>query len=198
MKAVIFDMHGVIMKEPNGNLMPFVNQKFPQKTFEDVYPFWAEVSLGKCTSHEYLQMIGFEENLPEIEQVYLDTLEFDKEFIKCATILKKRYRLALLSNDVSEWSLYIRNKYGLDKFFDVIVISGDVGMKKPFPDIYEYTLQQLNQPANECFFIDDRPGNLIPAAKLGIKPILFNKANVEYNGESVTNFDDLLVFLNAC
>ena len=102
-----------------------------------------------------------------------------------------------MSNDVSEWSLYLRNKFGLDKFFDEIVISGDVGMKKPFSDIYEYILKQLNQSAHECFFIDDRPGNLIPAAELGIKPILFNKPDIEYNGERASNFSDLLTILNA-
>ena len=76
MNTVIFDMHGVIMKEPNGNLMPFVNKKFPQKTYEDISPFWIGVSLGKCTSHEYLQMLGFDENLYEIEKAYLDRVNY--------------------------------------------------------------------------------------------------------------------------
>ena len=197
MQTIIFDMHGVIMKEPNGNLMPFVNQSHPHKTVDDIYAFWTEASLGKITSHEYLRTIGFEGDLYELEKAYLDTLEFDEEFIKCANMLKKRYRLALLSNDVSEWNLYIRKKFVLDKYFDVIVISGDVGMKKPFTDIFEYTLQQLSQPASECLFIDDRPVNLMPAAELGIKPILYNQAVVDYKGERVASFDELLDHLGT-
>ena len=187
METIIFDMHGVIMKDPLGNLMPFINQTFPHKTFlegqNDIYPIAKEAILGKITLHEFFEKIGFQGDLAKVEKSYLDNLELDEDFIPCATLLKKKYHLALLSNDVSEWSLYTRMKYGLDSFFDVITVSGDVGMKKPFPQIYEYTLKQLKQPASECFFVDDRQGNLKPAAELGIKTIHFS------------NFNDLLKML---
>ena len=178
MQTIIFDMHGVIMKDPDGNLMPFINHTFPHKTFlegeHDIYPIAKDAILGKISSHEFFRMVGFKGQIDKVEKNHLNSLVLDEKFIPCATLLKKQYRLALLSNDVSEWSLYTRRKYDLDRFFDVIVVSGDVGLKKPFPEIYEYTLRQLNQPATDCFFVDDRPGNLVPAAELGMKTILFN------------------------
>lgn len=73
-------------------------------------------------------------------------------------------RTALLSNS---WG----NTYPDDLFdgmFDVVVISGEVGMRKPDPEIFEYTLRELQMPAPECAFIDDLLPNVRAAAELGL------------------------------
>ena len=77
-------------------------------------------------------------------------------------------RTALLSNS---WG----NSYPeavFDGMFDVVVISGDVGMRKPEPRIYEYTLAQLQLPASTCVFVDDTRANVTAAADLGLVGVL--------------------------
>ena len=194
MKTVIFDMHGVIMKDPSAKFMPFINRTFPHKTEDDVYPMWIEAGFGRLTSLECLRMIGYEGDLNKIERDYLDTLEIDEDFVPCATALRRNCRLAILSNDISDWSLYIRRKYNLDELFDAIVISGDVGLKKPSRDIYRLMLEKLGQPGDECVFIDDRLVNLPPAEALGIETVLFDRgafAYEGYGGKRIAGFDDL-------
>ena len=52
--------------------------------------------------------------------------------------------------------------------FDAVVISGEVGMRKPEARIFEHTLELLGLPAAECVFVDDLPHNVAAAAGLGL------------------------------
>ena len=70
---------------------------------------------------------------------------------------------ALLSNSWGD--LYFRS--GWDDMFDAVVISGEVGMRKPDAEIFHYTLSQLELSAAECVFVDDHPANVAAAAQLG-------------------------------
>jgi putative hydrolase of the HAD superfamily len=72
-------------------------------------------------------------------------------------------RTALLSN--SWGNTYPRE--GWAEMFDVVVISGEVGMRKPDRDIFEHTLEQLGLPAHRCVFVDDLQANVRAAAALG-------------------------------
>lgn len=73
-------------------------------------------------------------------------------------------RTALLSNS---WG----NRYPADFWdgmFDAVVISGEVGMRKPEPEIYRHTLALLDLPATECVFVDDLLPNITAAVELGL------------------------------
>jgi len=72
-------------------------------------------------------------------------------------------RTALLSNS---WG----NEYpreGWEQMFDVVVISGEVGMRKPEPEIFTHTLELLGLAASECVFVDDLRHNVDAAVVLG-------------------------------
>jgi putative hydrolase of the HAD superfamily len=71
---------------------------------------------------------------------------------------------ALLSNSWGDQ--YLRD--GWQDMFDVVVISGEVGMRKPERDIFELTLSQLGQPPSACVFVDDHHANIRAAAALGL------------------------------
>lgn len=73
-------------------------------------------------------------------------------------------RTALLSN--SWGNDYPRD--GWDDMFDVIVISGEVGMRKPERRIFEHTLELVAAPAAQCVFVDDMPHNVEAAVDIGM------------------------------
>lgn len=87
--------------------------------------------------------------------------------------LSRKYRTAILSNDSIEMSTFRRKKFGFDALFDPIVISGNVGVKKPDTRIYEILLEEVGLPAEECLFIDNNADNVAAAQSLGINAILF-------------------------
>lgn len=59
--------------------------------------------------------------------------------------------------------------------FDGIVISGEIGLIKPDPGIYQYLLQKYQLDPDDCFFIDDQEENVIAAQKEGITTYKFSK-----------------------
>lgn len=76
-------------------------------------------------------------------------------------------RTGLLSNS---WGhRYDRRRW--EEMFDVTVISGEIGMRKPDPEIYAHAAAQLGLPAREIVFVDDIPRNLEPAEAAGMATI---------------------------
>lgn len=76
-------------------------------------------------------------------------------------------RTGLLSNS---WG----NEYpreGWDEMFDAIVISGEVGMRKPEPEIFAHVLDMLGVRADEAVFVDDLETNVTAARSLGLTAI---------------------------
>jgi epoxide hydrolase-like predicted phosphatase len=77
-------------------------------------------------------------------------------------------RTGLLSNswgneyDRSDWH----------EMFDTVVISGEVGMRKPEPEIFELALDRIGLPAGECVFIDDLEHNIVAAQQAGLAGIV--------------------------
>lgn len=96
------------------------------------------------------------------------TLEED---MMAAVVLARRAGLktALLSNS---WglSLYPRDRF--EEMFDVVVISGEIGLRKPDPEIFLATVRQLELEPQDCVFVDDHPGHLKAAAEIGMTTVL--------------------------
>jgi epoxide hydrolase-like predicted phosphatase len=77
-------------------------------------------------------------------------------------------KTALLSN--SWGNSYPRETW--DGMFDDIVISGEVQLRKPEPEIYQLAAQRLALRPAECVFVDDLEVNVIAARELGITGIV--------------------------
>jgi HAD superfamily hydrolase (TIGR01509 family) len=73
-------------------------------------------------------------------------------------------RTALLSNSWGDQ--YLRE--GWQDMFEAVVISGEVGMRKPERQIFEHTLALLRLDAGACVFVDDHLANIKAAGVLGI------------------------------
>ena len=78
------------------------------------------------------------------------------------------FQTALLSNS---WGMdYPRHDWA--ELFDVTVISGEVGLRKPEPEIYLLCAQQLGLPPGACVFVDDLAPNVRGAAAVGMVGVL--------------------------
>lgn len=80
----------------------------------------------------------------------------DEQLLKYIGELRGTYKTAMLSN-IGQQSLYKRFAKGeLEKFFDIVVASGELGFMKPDPEIYLHTAEKLDVLPEQCIFIDDR------------------------------------------
>jgi HAD superfamily hydrolase (TIGR01509 family) len=71
--------------------------------------------------------------------------------------LGRRHRLAVVSNfDYSPTARLVLEREGVAGLFDAIVVSDEVGWRKPLPVIFETALDRLGVPAREALFIGDR------------------------------------------
>lgn len=94
---------------------------------------------------------------------------------------KAGLKTALLSNS---WG----NEYprqGWDDMFDVAVISHEVGMRKPDPEIFIHTCELLGVAPQQCVFVDDLHTNVAAAVNLGMVGVLH------------TGYDDTLMQLQV-
>ena len=86
-----------------------------------------------------------------------------------AAAKKNGFKTALLSNS---WGMSGYPRERLGEIMDVIVISGEVGMRKPDPEIFTLTTDKLGLSPEECVFVDDHPGHLKAAQEAGMKTVL--------------------------
>lgn len=93
-------------------------------------------------------------------------------------------KTALLSNS---WGLGLYPREVLDRICDVVIISGEVGLRKPDPAIFTMTTDKLALEPAACVFVDDHPGHLKAAAEVGMTTVLHKTPR-----ESVAQLEGLL------
>ena len=190
-KWVILDVMGVIFEvgdDTNDLLVPYIQKINDMISAEKINEMYLKASLGEISSFDFWNELGFGNKFPEIERDYLDTyLKIDSEFVEIAKTLAKNYSLAILSNDVKEWFNYLLTKFDLSRLFKIIIISGEVGYRKPDKRIYNILLDRIQSLSLDCVFVDDRSKNLRPGSEIGIKTIRF--AREESNDDFSANFE---------
>jgi putative hydrolase of the HAD superfamily len=77
-------------------------------------------------------------------------------------------RTGLISNS---WGTRRYDRALLSELFDGIVISGEVGMRKPDPEIYVLGAERIGLDPSLCVYVDDLGFNLKPAAALGMATV---------------------------
>lgn len=199
-KYIIFDAMGVVFTvddDTNDLLVPYILEKKPGVAKEEILRLYHEASLGNISPEDFWAGVGFKEpEIPAVQSEYLETrLTLDPEFVACVERLKDKYEIALLSNDIAEWSQYLREFHNIGRYFDYTFISSSMRVRKPDRKIYLDALAQMDAKARECIFIDDYTERLEAAAGLGMIPILFNRENRPYNGVQVRSFRQLCQIL---
>lgn len=196
-KYIFIDMYGVIIEESKGYFIPYTYQHFAEPDYERITKVFREDKLfGKAqarelSSHEFLAALGYHDPEAAMKDYLENYLTLDAGFRAFAEKAGQKYKLVLLSNDVSEWSEYLTEYHGINRYFHDKIVSGDVGIKKPDPEIFALAVSRLGCLPEECLFIDNSVNNLNAAAELGIKTVLFNRDGVEYGGTTVNRFAEL-------
>jgi putative hydrolase of the HAD superfamily len=78
-------------------------------------------------------------------------------------------RTGLISNS---WGTGIYEPRVLDELFDAVVISGEVGLHKPQPEIFRLGAERLGVEPGACVFVDDLRENVAGAEAVGMTAIL--------------------------
>lgn len=178
MKWIIFDAWGVTYTSSDDIaelMLPYLQQRNPAITYEQIRAVYWPACMGEITPLEFWTALGFADQYPAIEHDYLSVgPRLDPEFLAVAESFLGRYGMAMLSNDVRDWSAFLRRRFGLERFLHTAVISGEiVGVRKPDRQMFDMLLERIGASPAECVLIDDRPKNIRGAAELGFRTIRF-------------------------
>lgn len=118
---------------------------------------------GKLSLDEYLQRVVFYEQRPftpdDFKQFMFAQSQPYPEMIELIKTLKARYNLkiATVSNEGRELTLYRLHHFGLTDFVDFFVSSCFVHYRKPDADIYRIALDIGQIEPDAIVYVDDRP-----------------------------------------
>ena len=97
----------------------------------------------------------------------------DTALVDYVRTLRQRYRTALLSNAWGGLRYFLVERWRIADAFDHLIISAEVGLKKPDPRIFRLTLARVGVDPQEAVFLDDSWKNVQAARRLGMHAIRF-------------------------
>ena len=185
-KAVIFDIGGVLQLGNPSFEHPNVHSYIAKKLginldqyFDSIDTPYAKSIEKKISEKKALKIMArnLKTNPSELRELYFKAYRkyytLNKKLLEFAFRIRKRgYKIAILSDQwyLSKKALASKNLYN---GFDEIIISCDVGLRKPNPEVYRLILKKLKLKSKEVIFVDNQKWNITPAKKLGMKTILF-------------------------
>ncbi|MGG0666781.1 HAD family hydrolase [Viridibacillus arvi] len=180
MKAILFDLDETILNR-DASLLAFLDDQY-----ERFHSVWGHIEKGQLTQRiveldakgyvwkdeVYTRLIEEYKLDTSVEELLNDYTERFRYFVigfpkyKEVLIELKRqgYLLGIITNGKVGFQRSNISVLGIEYLFDVIVISEEVGMKKPDKNIFEYALAKLQMSPNNAVFIGDNPKNDVEAA----------------------------------
>jgi 2-haloacid dehalogenase len=186
-RAIIFDFGNVLL-EWNPRLVYrryFPNDEEAMEKFLQEVNFmdWnAQQDKGRTFADGVAELSKQFPHYADLIQAYHDHWEhsighYFEGTVEIMKQLKKAgYSLYGLSNWSAETFPIAQEKYDFFNLLDDRVISGEVGLIKPEPEIFEFLLRKIGRPAGECLFIDDAIANIEQAQQMGFATVHFQSS----------------------
>ncbi len=181
MKAVIFDLGGVVLESPMEAIAAF-EQRYGvlSGTVNGVVVnsgkdgAWARHERGEISTPAFLEAfrdefldLGVDLDVTELMADIDASIRIRPEVLRAVDELKSRgVKVAALTNN---WTPF--GPDGLARHFDVVVESVVEGTRKPELRIYEICLERLGVDPVDCVMLDDLGPNLKPARDLGMTTV---------------------------
>jgi len=136
---------------------------------------------------------------------FMEYVRIDEHASEVLRKLQRKYKLGIVSNfAIPECVMKLLETHGLDKFFDVVVVSAAVNKRKPSPEIFQKALEKLDVDAAETVFVGDTVDADIKGAKdMGMKTIFIERrAQKEVEqicpDQTIKNLSGLAAALEHC
>ncbi len=177
-KAVLLDFYGVIQTD---NLLIWIDKlepKFPdlRAQADDIC---RRLDLDEITLDQYYQELADAANMPvsQARQEMADEVAINTPLLDLVDELRaKGVNVSILSNDGSSLHGYVED-LGIDKHFDNVFVSGELGLMKPDIRIYQYAARHLGIPVDEIIFFDDKQSNVDGALRARLKAEVYTSVS---------------------
>lgn len=205
-KTIIFDLDNTLinyelceyesMKNTLRDHKIFVDDAVGMEQFWVAYPkhsyrYWIDfVSGGKIKSIRELLVSTFRDVLDRDERLheqladayweyFCHTCIFEEGAEEMLDQLKGRYQLGIITNGISDSQGKRLQAGGIDGLFEAVIISDEVGLRKPDKGIFEIALRELNAERHEVLYVGDSvEDDLVGAMNAGIDFCFYNRKEV--------------------
>jgi HAD superfamily hydrolase (TIGR01509 family) len=164
-------------------ILPYTDEPF-NKIYRIIFdsPATKTYEEGKISSPEFFRRLKKELSLRRLTYkkftaIWNEIFWENKPMITLLGALKKDYRLHLVSNINKLHYDYIVRKFpGAIGIFDKVILSCEVGHRKPHPRIYRAAIEDQGFSRNQALYTDDRDDLIEKARGMGIFSIMFKSA----------------------
>lgn len=198
-KAIIFDIGGTLIN-PYKKLRRRHYEKFLRKrgirvSYKD---FWDRVTsvanrtidIGKLEDEKKFWQMVFDrwklkisdEDVKRLRDAYLKPRRLYPDVKNHLSKWKGKYKLAIISNAFSPWFYEAFERLGLKRYFEIVIVSSEVGIRKPNKRIFSIALRRLRLRGEEAVYVGNDPHFDIRGAKQSkIKTVILvrNKQTLE-------------------
>ena len=184
MKNVVFDLGRVVFAQDPAKSTAEFKQFFSYVSLTPMPQFWTDYDMGVLSFEQVAEELaayrGVEPKFArEMITIAIGKQETIRPTEKLINELKAAgYKLYVLSNMSREFIDFLR-KQKVYENFDGDVVSCEVGIVKPMPEIYDLLLERFDIDPAETIFIDDRKENVDAAAAKGIATFHFDRNDYE-------------------
>jgi putative hydrolase of the HAD superfamily len=185
-RNVIFDLGGVVFDwNPDhivSRVQPVPELRAALKEALFGHADWRMFDRGTLTEPELTQRLQrrLGPTQPKVDAILdavRNSLVEKPETLELMRTLQERGTpLYCLSNMPASIYTHLRRRHSFWDVFNGIVISGEVQMMKPEPEVFRHLLEKYNLRPQETVFIDDLLANIQAAEQVGLRTILFKDA----------------------
>lgn len=181
-KVVAFDFGGVFAKTDKQPVIDYMSQSLnisSQEAKQNLEQL-RQYTLQKKSEPEFWDDYARKKNitlpanwLEKLNEVRTTALKENPGMIDLLKDLQRQgYQTPLLANTF-ENQASIKRKLGYYHLFNPVLLSHEIGARKPESQAYQILLSKLQVAPQAVIFIDDKPENIEAAKKLGIDGIVF-------------------------
>ena len=184
MKNVVFDLGRVVFAQDPAKSTAEFKQFFSYVSLTPMPQFWTDYDMGVLSFDQVAEELAAYRGVePEFAREMITIAIGKQETIrpteKLIDELKAAgYKLYVLSNMSREFIDFLR-KQKVYENFDGDVVSCEVGIVKPMPEIYDLLLERFDIDPAETIFLVDRKENVDAAAAKGIATFHFDRNDYE-------------------
>lgn len=185
-KAVIFDCFGVLYTDSKQSLLDVVA---PERR-QELHDLYVANNYGLYGHEAYLEHVAeiVGTSVDEVADYIAHEHHLNRKLVAYITDhLKGAYKIGMLSNIGREWIDSFFTKHQLHELFDEVVLSGEEGIVKPNPEIFELAAARLGVEPAACIMIDDIAENCDGAIAAGMASIQFSD-----NDQALSDLEKLL------
>jgi putative hydrolase of the HAD superfamily len=121
-----------------------------------------------------------EKPLETIRDLVIDSHIIEAETIDVIKEIKNYYKVGIIANNVYDWMIRVLDNYRIQDLFDVIVVSSEIGVRKPDARIFVAAFKALSIKPKEAVFVSDELAeDLVGAKGLGMITVWLKNPHIK-------------------